>query len=368
MNQMTPKDRVAAALKKQPTDRVPIYMWFHPETTEILARMLEVPPNLVEQAMGNDVLQTWVNNNWSLGGVALKEEQFYTDEWGIEWTRQDAFNQIVGFPLADKDREQVLEYQFPSEYLDKLLGRMEDLAGFSDEYFIGCDVSPCVFEMYWRLRGMNEAMIEISADKELASTMFARCADFAIELSKRACEQYPLDWLWTGDDAASQTSMLFSPDCWRELVKPNLKRVIDVGKRAGIYVAFHSCGAIRPIIPDLIEIGVDVLNPIQCNCKGMGPIDLKREFGNELAFMGGVDTQGLLPNGSADEVRLATERLIDGMTTDGGGYILAASHTIPPETPLENIFAMYEVAGLSREKILDAAADLRGKLKPLESP
>jgi uroporphyrinogen decarboxylase len=132
-----------------------------------------------------------------------------------------------------------------------------------------------------------------------------------------------------------------------------------VGKRHGLYVAFHSCGAIRPIIGDLIDIGVDVLNPIQCNCPGMDPLGLKREFGRDIAFMGGVDTQGVLPNGTVAEVRKATADLLEGMTSDGGGYIFAASHTVPPETPDDNIFAMYDEAGISREEIFDRAAEIR---------
>jgi uroporphyrinogen decarboxylase len=104
---------------------------------------------------------------------------------------------------------------------------------------------------------------------------------------------------------------------------------------------------------------MDVLNPVQSNCPGMDPLELKREFGAHIAFMGGVDTQDLLPHGTADEVRRATARLLEGMTADGGGYILAASHTIPPETPDENIFAMYEEAGISRDEVFDRAAAIR---------
>jgi uroporphyrinogen decarboxylase len=146
-------------------------------------------------------------------------------------------------------------------------------------------------------------------------------------------------------------------------VKPLLKRNVDVAKRRGLYVAFHSCGAIRPIIADLIEIGIDVLNPIQCNCPGMHPLDLKKEFGGELAFMGGVDTQGVLPNGTANQVRKATAELLKAMTCDGGGYIFAASHTVPPETPDDNIFAMYDEAGVTKEEIFDHAAQLRKSLQ-----
>jgi uroporphyrinogen decarboxylase len=94
----------------------------------------------------------------------------------------------------------------------------------------------------------------------------------------------------------------------------------------------------------------------------MDPLELKREFGEALAFMGGVDTQGVLPDGTADDVRRATRRLIDGMTADGGGYVLAASHTIPPETPVHNIFAMYHEAGVTRQKIFDNAAGVRARL------
>jgi len=112
----------------------------------------------------------------------------------------------------------------------------------------------------------------------------------------------------------------------------------------------------------LIEIGVDVLNPIQCNCPGMSPLELKREFGRELSFMGGVDTQGVLPRGTAGQVRQATAELVEGLTADGGGYILAASHTVPPETPDENIFAMYDEAGITREEIFDKAAQVRKSL------
>jgi uroporphyrinogen decarboxylase len=115
----------------------------------------------------------------------------------------------------------------------------------------------------------------------------------------------------------------------------------------------------REIIPDLIGIGVDVVNPIQSNCRGMEPLSLKTEFGKEISFMGGVDTVDLLPNGTPMEVRRATERLVAGMTAGGGGYILAASHTVPPETPLENIFAMYEAVGVTRVEIFDRAADVR---------
>jgi uroporphyrinogen decarboxylase len=334
-------------------------MWFHPVTCARLSAMLEIPKSRVGDAMGNDVHQTWVNNNYAMEGIVHERSgEGHIDYWGIEWRKDGDFNQITHFPLADASSEQVLGYQFPVACKEALLALMKPVVK-DESYYLGVDVSPCVFEMYWRLRGMEKAMLDMVAEPELADTMLKRCADFASDLSEAALNRFPVDWLWTGDDVAGQRSMLMSPELWRERIKPHLARVVDIGVRRGLPVAYHSCGAVADIIPDLIEIGVDVLNPVQCNCPGMEPLELKARYGDVLAFMGGVDTQGLLPNGTALEVRKATEDLIAGMTAGDGGYILAASHTVPPETPDENLFAMYEAAGITREEIFDRAAAIR---------
>jgi uroporphyrinogen decarboxylase len=357
---MNSKERVHAALARKPVDRVPVFMWFHPSTAQRLAGLLDIPVSKVGQAMGNDVQMTWVNNNYAMEGITHEHDgEGHVDEWGVRWVKQYFFNQIAGLPLINATRDEVLQYRFPREHMDTLLHLMDPIAAASRDTFIGCDISPCVFEMYWRLRGMEQTLLDMAADPELAWTMFERCADFAVELGEAACEQFPLDWLWAGDDIASQQSMLMSPQAWRKLIKPHLQRTFAVGKSRGLWVAYHCCGALRPIIPDLIEIGLDVLNPIQANCPGMDAFELKKEYGRHLTFMGGLDTQDVLPFGSVDEVRRTTARLIEGMTADGGGYILAASHTIPPETPDDNIFAMYAEAGISREEIFDRAAAIR---------
>lgn len=360
---MNSKQRVHAALRREPVDRVPVFMWFHPETAARLARLLEVPPGQVAAAMGDDVRMTWVNNNYAMEGITHERDgEGHTDQWGIRWVKDGPFNQVAEFPLADATPEQVLAYEFPYAHVDELLGNMEPVAAQGGEHFIGCDISPCAFELYGRLRGMGGALLDLAMSPELAGKMLGRCVDFSIALGEGACRRYRLDWLWTGDDVGSQRALMMSPEAWREMIGPHMKRAFDVGKRHSLWVAYHSCGAIRPIIGDLVEMGLDVLNPIQCNCPGMDPLELKAEFGERLAFMGGVDTQELLPNATAEEVRAATTRLIEGMSADGGGYILAASHTVPPETPDENIFAMYEGAGISREEIFDRAASIRGAL------
>jgi uroporphyrinogen decarboxylase len=357
---MNSKERVHAVLRRKPVDRLPVFMWFHPETAQRLARLLEIPASRVSEAMGDDIRQTWVNHNYAMEGIVHEQEgESHLDFWGVEWTRQQGFNQITKFPLAGATKDEILSYRFPTEHMPELLQRMLPVMESGQDYFVGCDVSPCAFEMYWRLRGMGDAMLDIAGDAALAGEMLGRCAEFSRQLSDAVCNQFELDWLWTGDDVSSQLGMMMSPEAWRTLIKPHLRRVFAVGKAKGLWVAYHCCGALRPIIGDLVEIGMDVLNPVQCNCPGMDPLELKKEFGKQLAFMGGVDTQGVLPSGTVDEVRRATAGLIEGMTTDGGGFILAASHTVPPETPDENIFAMYAEAGISREEIFDRAAGVR---------
>ncbi|HEX7573190.1 MAG TPA: uroporphyrinogen decarboxylase family protein [Bacteroidota bacterium] len=358
---MNSRERVHAALNRQKTDRVPIWFWYHPETSRRLAEALAIPPPFVADALGDDIRQTWVGNNNAMEGIVHdREGEGHTDSWGIRWVRQGGFNQVEKSPLADAGEEEILKYEFPYGHTGELLSAMDAVLASPGRRFIGCDISPCLLELMFRVRGMEEALLDLAATPETSRAFLKKAADFSIHLAREACTRFPLDWLWTGDDVGSQRSMIISPQRWRDMIGPQLARIFSAGKSAGVRVAYHSCGSIRPIIPDLIAMGLDVLNPIQCNCPGMDPAELKREFGKELSFMGGLDTQHLLPEGRPEEVFRATKELIDVMT-DGGGYILAASHTVPPETPLENIFAMYEAAGVTRQQIQDNAADIRAR-------
>jgi len=359
---MTPKERVHAALRKEPVDRVPIFMWFHPDTAKLLATELSIPASGLSDAFGDDVHQTWVCNNQAMEGIVHEHDgEGHTDVWGIEWVKSGPFNQITYEPLKDATPDEIRAYQYPRDHRDELFIPMQAVMETAGDYFIGCDVSPCLFEMLCRLCGMENAILCLADDPELASHILAGSGAFSREMAIEACERYPLDWLWTGDDVGGQNGMIMSPATWRKLIAPHLAPIMAVGKERGLWVAYHSCGGIRPIIPDLIEMGLDVLNPVQSNCPGMDPLELKAEYGDDLAFMGGVDTQDLLPNGTSDDVKKECERLIEGMTGDGGGYILAASHTIPPETPFDNIFALYDAAGVSEELIRDRAADIRAR-------
>ena len=134
---------------------------------------------------------------------------------------------------------------------------------------------------------------------------------------------------------------MFSPEMWRRFFKSQLTELMGVCHDAGIHTFYHSCGSIVPIIPDLIEAGVDILDPIQTKAEGMVPEVLKEKFGNDLVFHGGVDEQELLPRGTVEDVTAEVRHLISTLG-QGGGYILSSSHTLQPDTPPENIVAMFD--------------------------
>jgi uroporphyrinogen decarboxylase len=361
---MNSKQRVHAALRRQPTDRVPIFLTFYSDTLVRLARDLEVPRHCVEAVLGNDVRMAWVNNDYAMEGMTHdKDGEGHVDLWGIHWAKDGLANRIVNHPLDKTSAGEVRKYCFPLQHVEELLSRMNPLVAGAYEDFIGCDVSPCVFDMYVRLRGMDQAMADLAAEPALVDEMLDRCAAFAALLAELACRRFPLDWLWTGDEVAGRDGLLMSPECWRRLVKPHLALVFEVAKRHRLWVVYHCRGSVRSIIPDLIEMGLDVLHPVPCDCKGMDPLELKREFGDRLALAGGLDADRVLCHGSVDDVRRATRKLLDGMAACRGGYILATSHPVLPGTPVENLFAMLAEAGLTREEICDRAAEVRAKYR-----
>jgi uroporphyrinogen decarboxylase len=166
--------------------------------------------------------------------------------------------------------------------------------------------------------------------------------EFWFEYSTRVYEAAggKLDIFYMADDYGMQDRMLISPACWRRVFKPIVKRFMDWGHARGLKTMLHSCGSIRPIIPDLIECGLDILDPIQPLANGMNPFELKREFGKDLCFHGGVDIQELLPHGKPQEVREAVKRLTEEVGKDGG-YILAPAHQVQSDVPAENVLAIF---------------------------
>jgi len=202
-----------------------------------------------------------------------------------------------------------------------------------------------VFEICCLLRGMDQFMIDLALDPGFAAALLDRVADGLLELARQtlAAGGGAYAFYEYNDDIGSQRTLMMSPRMWREFIKPRMASFCTLIHAFGAKVRYHSCGSIRPVIPDLIEIGVDILNPIQPLARDMEPVSLKAEFGDHLCFDGGIDTQHLLPAGTPGEVRAEVRRMIDNVGRNGG-YILAGSHTLQADVPVANLVALVEEA------------------------
>ncbi|MCD6469691.1 hypothetical protein J7L29_02700 [Candidatus Bathyarchaeota archaeon] len=203
----------------------------------------------------------------------------------------------------------------------------------------------CVLHAAMYLRGVKQALIDPLINSEFTRRLYEKITEFYLELNKRCFEEADglIDIFMMGEDLGTQEGLLVSPKIFREFIKPYLAKHVQLAKRYGVKVMLHSCGAIHELIPDLIEMGIGILNPIQVRAKGMNPIELKREYGDKLSFHGGIDIQQTLPYGAPKDVRAEVRERIQTLGR-GGGYILCTTHNIQPDTPLINILAMYEEA------------------------
>jgi uroporphyrinogen decarboxylase len=241
--------------------------------------------------------------------------------------------------LADVDA-----YPWPrAQWFDwkGLLSQVEQ-ANRKEEYYVSV-FGGSVFENSFPMRGFEQFLLDLGEWPELADRIMHKVADFDCEFIERALEagQGRIDMVRLSDDVGHQSGMLVSPKMWREMFRPHLERLIKTAKRFGVKVFYHSDGFIDPIIPDLVALGVDLLNPLQFSAMRITPAELKARYGDRLCFDGGLDAQHTLPYGTPAQVRAETRMLIDTLGA-GGGYILGSCHNMQPDVPLGNILALYE--------------------------
>jgi len=254
--------------------------------------------------------------------------------------------ECVGHPLADcasiADVEHRYRWPRADDYdYDALAEQVRD----KEEYaVVGGGSEP--FLTYTELRGLERAYRDLLTNPELVHYCLDRLFDLAYEQTRRIYEHLPgrVDLSYVAEDFGSQQGLLFSPSAIRTFFLPRMKRMVDLAHEAGVRVLCHSDGAVRAIIPDLIELGIDVLDPIQWRCAGMERAGLKRDFGQHLVFHGAVDNQRTLAFGTLADVRAEVHENI-ALLGAGDGYILAPCHYIQVVSPPENVVAMY-AAGL----------------------
>jgi len=257
---------------------------------------------------------------------------------------------ICSHPLGGEDWEKKLDaYRWPDPLRpSRFEGLREEAqrARDSGRLTILMGLCPGIVEMYSWLRGFERFYLDLALEPRVVEFFLHKLFDLKIAYWKHALAMVGpyIDVINEADDMAAQDSMAFSPETYRALIKPHHQRLFSEIKKAcpGVKILFHSCGAVRPIIPDLIETGVEILNPIQISARGMEPSGLKRDFGRDLCFWGGgVDTQNVLVNGTEEQIRDHVKRNIDALAP-GGGFMFGAVHIMQPHVRPESIMAVWE--------------------------
>ena len=199
-----------------------------------------------------------------------------------------------------------------------------------------------MFEMAWHMTGLQKFMTDMALGEPYIEALIERTMQFSLAVGKRLVD-LGVDGIWTGDDFGAQNGMMVSPDMWRRVFKPRMAEVFQEFRSVNpdVMIMYHCDGAIAPILPDLIEIGLDVFNPVQPGVPGHDPAELKAQFGSELSFRGAIDQQQLLPNGTPEEIEADVKAKIEALGA-GGGYMVAPAHILPRDTPIENIEAFID--------------------------
>ena len=275
----------------------------------------------------------------------------FMDEWGVVWRRAAYYYDMVDFPLKDAAPSAGVDTSAWPNPRDP--GRFRHLAEQArqarEERQAAVTLDPLaggLVEMVASLRGHETFYADMAADPDYAGLLLDKMTDYFeafYQEALKAAGDY-IDIVFFGDDYGIQTNMLFSPRMWRRLVKPRLARLIaHVKSLADVYFQLHSCGAIAPILEDLVEIGVDILNPVQPSAAGMNPAEIKRTFGKRLVLHGAVDQQEVLPHGTPTQLEAEVRRRMRELAP-GGGYVLAVSPNIQADVPPENIETLFRVA------------------------
>lgn len=372
-----PRERILSALNHREADRIPFDIGatsvtgIHRIAYQRLRRALGLPERpvriwhqsqqlaMVEEDMverlGIDVrgIRRRLPSSAHVKEWSDDEFMYYRDEWGIVRrmpTERGLYYDICASPLADAESPRDIErYAFPDPIDDaRFEGAREEALAMRNSGYAVVLGSVCagMMEMALWMRGFENFFCDLSWNRALAEALIDKIWELKMRYWERALALLGdvVDVVQEGDDYGGQQGLLIDPRLWRELFKPRLRELFThIKRQAPVFIFFHSCGSIYDIIPDLIEAGIDALNPVQVAAANMDTAKLKREFGDAITFWGGgVDTQRILPYGTPDEVRAEVRKRIEDLAP-GGGFVFSAVHNIQADVPPENIIALWEV-------------------------
>jgi uroporphyrinogen decarboxylase len=372
---MTPRERVLACLNHQEADRVPIALGqaagdgiTMPAYRNLLRHlgMDETKAQLKDTRgqtarVDEEILRRF---RVDMRGIGLGppdgrtgswlDDRTYQDEWGVVRTRPPGgyYFDLCGSPFAEDNSLAAIDrHPWPDPHDPGRYRGLREKARFlhrETPYAVVLDLNCAFFLRCCELRGWENFYTDLLAEPQFAEALMDRYLDIRLAMAERALQEVGDDVdiiMVTSDDLGMTDRTLISPALYRALIKPRQKRTFDFFKaRSRAKRFYHTDGAVYPLLADFVEIGVEVLNPIEVRAAGMGDTaKLKREFGNALAFWGAIDTHHVLPNGAPADVREEVRRRIRDLGP-GGGYVVSSVHNIQPDVPPENVVAMFEAA------------------------
>lgn len=333
-NSRLPKDKIwiREALSHQETEQVPYHFDFTPPARAKLEKFYN--STLIEDKLRLPIRWGGTNTIKPLYADPKTYGDYAKDEFGVTWS---VSNDDRGAPVSPGLKEPDLSgYDFPDPTLDYRFKDLENWCNVNKDYFRLVWVGE-LWERATFVRGMENILLDLIQNKKFVLELFRELSNFVLKTMEIIIERFDFEAFSLSDDYGTQNSMLMSPGDWRKFIKPYLAEIIELAKKHKKYFMLHSCGNIYKIVGDLIDIGLDILHPIQP--EAMDIFKLKKEFGKDITFQGGLRTQDLLPRGTEDEIKNEIRVLKEKMGK-GGGYILEPGITVQGDIPINNLVAM----------------------------
>lgn len=322
------------ALRHEPVDRIPTQINYTAGMGRNMASHFGVAEADLPGFLGNHMVRVDLDHTATFSN----DGKVRYDWWGVGWdTEEEGYFASVN-PLGENPDLDKFPWPDPSDPA-LLQGATETIAVKGDDYFITPNFGFALFERAWSMRGFEQFFVDMAMDPAYTEELLDRIAEIQLALIHRFIGA-GVDGGYFGDDYGAQKNLLFSPRMWDRYMKPRLDRLFAPFRERGLPILMHSDGQIQRILPGLVEIGLTALNPVQPEV--LDHAWLASEFGGRLAFYGGVSTQTVLPNGSADDVRRAASAAAATLAPEGTGLLIAPSHRMMTDIPMSNVEALLE--------------------------
>ncbi len=355
---MDSRQRFKLAMAHKQPDRVPIDYW---ATSEVNAKLVKhFGFSSQEQLLQHfDVDFRYIEGPKYIGpGQTIRQGGSQEDHFGVirrsvsygEGAKAGTYSEVVLYPLQKAtsvdEIESYAKWPMPEHFNYECVRQQAAEAREKGKVvvFMGDRLNRCAqLKPAMYVRGVEQILMDVVANTEVAKTVFRKIADFYSEYARRTLQAAGgnVDIFFTGDDFGTQDNTFLPVDTWRNLLREGFRRFVDIGHEFGCKVAHHTCGCVTPLLPDLVECNLDILNPLQPDCSKMDYRRVKEKFGDRICFHGGISIQKTMPYGSPEDVRNEVKDRVKKLAGDGG-YILCTAHNIQTDTPIENIITLFD--------------------------